>query len=561
MPNILDANGLQTATRAELIANISAAMQAIYGPDINLASDTPDGQMLNIYVQSMLDIEDLVSGVYNSFDPDNAVGIVLDQRVAINGLQRQGGTFTVTPITIVTSQSVNLYGLDQTANAVYTISDSAGTLWQLQTSQIGLAAGTHVVNFQAALPGAVITTPNTITIQVTVVLGVTSVNNPTTYSSLGTNQESDAALKIRRQKSVSLASQGYLKALLAALENVAGVTSAYVYENTTGTTDINGVPGHSIWCIIAGSGAPVDIATAIYDKRNAGCGMKGSQTYNIAQVDGSFFTIYWDDVVTVNLFIAFTATSLNGVNPPNVAAIRTQLPTTYVPTVFGEVNINGLATQVQAIDPNTLVTNAGFTTGQTQILTLSGVAASGAFTINYNGNVSASINWNDSIGTIQTKVQAVTGLSTATVTGSIASQTLTFNLSSITSVLALIYVATNTLQTSAPAAITFSYNEGYTNTLTPGSKQYQFILTSNDIVITALVLLPQTSQVAPLGTLQFTTYGGYGSYTYSILTNNSGGSINASSGLYTAGATPLVTDVVKVVDVFGNSQTVNVTVT
>jgi hypothetical protein len=53
------------------------------------------------------------------FDPDNAVGVVLDQRVAINGIQRQAGTYTVTPITVVTSQSVNLYGLDQDVQPVY----------------------------------------------------------------------------------------------------------------------------------------------------------------------------------------------------------------------------------------------------------------------------------------------------------------------------------------------------------------------------------------------------------------------------------------------------------
>lgn len=561
MPNVLNAQGLTTSTQAELLAFYTAAFQQIYGSDINIDSDTPDGQLINILIQNNLDIQDLITQVYNSFDPDNAIGNVLDQRVAINGIQRQAGTHTVTPITIVTSQSVNLYGLDQTAQQVYTVSDAAGNQWFLQTTELGVPAGSHSYNFQAALPGAVITTPNTINVQVTIVLGVTSVNNPTTYSTLGQNEESDAALKLRRQQSVSLASQGYLAGLLAALENVPGVSAAFVFENDTGTTDVNGVPGHSIWVIMAGSGAASGIAQAIYTKRNAGCGMKGSQSFDVTQVDGTVFTVYWDDVVPVNIFIAFTATSLNGTNPPNISAIRTGLPTSFVPGVAAEININALATQVQILDPNTLVTSAGFSTGQTQIATLSGVAASGTFKINYNGNLSAFINWNDAIGTIQTKVQAVTGLSGALVTGSIASQALTFNLSAITSVSALIYVVTNTLQTSGPVAITFSFNEGYTNTLTPSSKQYQFVVASANIVITPLVLLPMTSTIAPSGTVNFQAYGGYGSYTYSISINNSGGSINSSTGVYTAGTTPLVTDQIKAVDVFGNSITATVTLT
>jgi hypothetical protein len=561
MPNILDATGITVYTRDELISYFTTGFQQIYGSDINLASDTPDGQMINLFVQSVLDSQDLMVQIFNSFDPDNAIGNVLDQRVAINGIQRQAGTFTVTPITVVTTQSVNLYGLDQSDQTVYTVSDAAGNLWQLQTTVLGTGTGTFVYDFQAAVPGAQLTIPNTITVQVTIVLGVQSVNNPTTYTTLGTNEETDAALKIRRQRSVSLASQGYLAGLLAALLNIPGMSSAFVYENDTDSTDSDGVPSHSIWVITAGSAAVASIAQAIYDKRNAGCGMFGAQSYDITQVDNTIFTVYWDDVVPVNLFIAFTATSINGTVAPNINAIRTDLPTDFVPAVFEEVNINGMATIVQQIDSNTLVTSAGFTTGQTQIMTLSGVAASGAFKVNYNGVASASIAWNDAIGTIQTKVRAITGLSTVVVTGSIASQTLHFDLSSITSVLGLLYITNNTLQTSAPAAITFSFNEGYTNTLTPSSKKYQFVVSSDNIYILLMILSPTSSTVArTTGTVSFQAYGGYGTYTYSILTNNSGGSINASTGVYTAGSTPNVTDTIQAVDVFGNTATATVAV-
>lgn len=563
MPNILDSTGLTTATRSELVTNFTTLMQQIYGADINLASDTPDGQLMNIFVQQVIDLQDLLVQIYNSFDPDNAIGNVLDQRVAINGIQRQAGTFTITAITVVTSQSVNLYGLDQTDQQVYTISDNAGNLWQLQTTVLGTGVGTFSYNFQAAIPGAQLTTPNTITIPVTIVLGVVSVNNPTTYTTLGVNEESDAALKIRRQKSVSLASQGYLSGLLAALENIPGVTSAFVYENNTSITDVDGVPGHTIWVIVAGSGSAANIAQAIYTKRNAGCGMFGTISFNVVQVDGTNFSVFWDDVVTVNLFTRFTATSINGTTAPNIGTIRTNLPNSFVPTVFQEVNINNLATLVQQIDPNTLVTNAGFSTGQTQILTLSGVAASGVFKINYNGNQSANINWNDSIGNIQTKVQAVTGLSAATVTGSIASQTLTFNLSLISNVLGLIYVSNNTLATSVPAAITFSYNEGYSNTLTPSSKKFQFVVGSNNIIILPMILTPASSVVSETTQIAFQGLGGYGTYAYAITTNTSGASINATTGAYTAGSTPTggTPDVITVTDAFGDTATATVTVT
>lgn len=562
MPNVLDSTGLTIVTKDETVTALTTGYQQIYGTDISTDSDTPDGQQINLFAQAIQDTAELILSVFSSFDPDFAVGEVLDQRVAINGIQRQAGTYTITPITLVNSQSVTIYGLDQSVQPVYTVADAAGNLWELQVSQLGLAAGSHILNFRAASPGAVTTTPNTITVQVTIVLGVTSVNNPTTYTTLGINEESDAALRIRRSISVSLASQGYLAGLLAALENISGMTAAFVFENNTGSTDANGVPGHSIWVITSGTAAPVDIAQAIYDKRNAGCGMKGSQLYNYPQVDGTTFPILWDDVIPINLFISFTVTSLNGVNVPNIAAIRPGLVTSFVPGVAAEVNVNALATQVQIIDPNTLVTNAGFATGRTQILNMVTIAASGTFALTYNGNSTAAINWNDSVSTIQTKLRAVTGLAAANVTGSIASQTLTLDLTALASVAALIYVTSNTLMTALPVPVLFTYNYGFTATLTPSSKQYQFVVSAANILIIPVELLPATSQVThSSGTVAFASYGGYGSYAYSFQTNNSGGTINSATGAYAAGATPLVTDTVLVTDVLGKTATATVTVT
>lgn len=467
MPNSIGPTGLTTATQAELLANFTTDYQVIYGNDINLDQDTPDGQMMMIFIQAVLDVEDLLTQIYNMFDPDNAVGNVLDQRVAINGIQRQAGTHTMTNVTVVTSQSITLYGADQSVNAPYLIADNEGNQWELLTTISLPSDGTYVLAFEAAVPGAILSVPNTITVPVSVVLGVVSVNNPTTYTTLGLNEETDAELKVRRQKSVSLSSQGYLQGLLAALDNISGVVSAFVYENVTGTTDGDGIPGHSIWVIVSGAASPVSIANAIYTKRNAGCGMKGTQTYNILQADGSNFTIRWDFVTPENLFIKFTATSLDGVNPPNISAIKAQLVTLFVPGVNQQVNINELSTLVQDIDPNTLVTSAGFSTS--------------------------------SGGT-------------------------------------------------------------YTNTLLPASKDKQFAVSSPDIIILPMILNPTASTVLHGGTVQFSTLGGFGTLTYAIHTNNSGGTINSSSGLYTSGSTPS-TDTVRVTDSLGNFTDVPVVVT
>jgi hypothetical protein len=356
MPNSIGTSGLTVKTYSELLSQMVAAYQAIYGTDINLDSSTPDGQLLNIFIQAILDQEDLLVQINNNFDPDLAFGTILDQRVALNGIQRKAGTHTITNINITTTQALTLQGLDLFPSNPYTVADSQGNQFQLITTQYPASAGVYTYSFQASAPGEVLTVPNSITVPVSVVLGVSNINNPSAYTSLGLNEETDGQLRLRRQQSVSIGSQGYLAGLLAALNNINGVTTAQVYENVTDITDSYGLPSHSINVVIGGAVAPIDVASAIYQKRNAGCGMYGAQSYTITQVDGSFFTVKWDVVTPLPLYIKFNVTSIDGINAPLATQIKNKLPSIWVPGVAQTVDITELGTYVQQIDPNSLVT-------------------------------------------------------------------------------------------------------------------------------------------------------------------------------------------------------------
>lgn len=389
MPNQIDADGLQTETLAEITAALNAALEAIYGVDINLDSDTPDGQLIGIFAQAVLDNLDLLTQVYNGFNPDLAIGTTLDQRCAINGIQRQAGTYTKTNITLTLDRALSLDGLDGDSEDPngegYTVSDNAGNQWILLTSESFGSSGTYARAFRSKNAGAVLTTPNTITTPVTIVLGVTAVNNPTTYTTLGIDEETDAQLRIRRQKSVALSSQGFLQGLLAALLNISGVTAAFVYENNGPSTDADSIPSHSIWVIVNG-GAAVDIATAIYRKRNAGAGMKGSQTYDVTQTDGTIFTVKWDNVTAEDVYIKVHITSMNGIDSIDSANIKTEIAARLAPGVYERLDVNELATLVQGIDPNALCTfpagdGFGYTGGGTFYTNLLPSAKNKQFTI------------------------------------------------------------------------------------------------------------------------------------------------------------------------------------
>jgi protocatechuate 3,4-dioxygenase beta subunit len=68
-----------------------------------------------------------------------------------------------------------------------------------------------------------------------------------------------------------------------------------------------------------------------------------------------------------------------------------------------------------------------------------------------------------------------------------------------------------------------------------------------------LSISPFTVNLPSGGTQTFTAGGGFGPRTFSLAVNNSGATINAASGQYTAGSTTGVTDTVRVTDSFGST--------
>lgn len=306
MSDNFDDNGLQVSTRPELVEELTQDYQGIYGDDINIDQSSPDGQVINIFAQGGTDIRELLMQIYNSFDPDNCSGRVLDARCAINNIFRKGGTFTTVPIDVTVDRTVTLDGLDENYNdpnaTGYTIQDAAGNQFILVSTQT-LQTGTTRVLFRAKEVGAVQTTLNTITTPVTIVLGVVSVNNPVDATE-GVNEETDYQLKVRRRQSVAIGSSGYLNGLLATVLQLDGVTDAALYENFTGETDANGTPAHCMWLVVEG-GSDSDIADAIYRKKSYGCNMRGDITYTITTVSHQQFIARWDEPTVQNMYVKF----------------------------------------------------------------------------------------------------------------------------------------------------------------------------------------------------------------------------------------------------------------
>ena len=123
-----------------------------------------------------------------------------------------------------------------------------------------------------------------------------------------------------------------------------------------------------------------------------------------------------------------------------------------------------------------------------QTITFSDVAASGAFVLTFGGNATVSVAWNAALATIQSDINAVTGMASVVVAGSIASKTLTLTQPGTLGAILVGTATTNTLENAGSAAITLSFAQtntgwsggaaGYSSYLSPTQIGLDFGTTS-----------------------------------------------------------------------------------
>jgi hypothetical protein len=340
----------------------------IYGPGLNVNPNSPDGQMVNIYALGKEDTLQQLQNIYDSFDPDQATGVALDARCAINGVQREAGTYTVQAVSVTTSGAVVLPGLDlYTALEAFTVQDGQGNQYQLTTTTTFVSAGTQSLVFQAALLGAVSSAPGTITVPVTILPNVISVNNPSGPSTVGTNEETDPVLRIRRQNSVALPARGWLPGLVAGLLDITGITDAVVLENNTSETNAYGIPPNTIWPIVSTDSSDVglvesEVANVIDIYRTAGCGMKGSSTVVVDQISGPALTIAFDFAVPQLLWFKATITEITGNADASFItnSIASQFENAY--DINQPADSSAIVAYIKQIAPNVAVSLEGVST-------------------------------------------------------------------------------------------------------------------------------------------------------------------------------------------------------
>lgn len=354
----VSSTGIDAPTYEDILAYLEVQFKNIYGADAYISADSQDGQLLAVVALAISDANQAIVDVYNSFLPTYAQGTGLSSIVKINGIRRLSASQSTAVGLVV--------GVTGTVIVAGIVADDNGNLWDLPDTVTIPDAGEISITVTAQEDGDLTAASGTITTIQTPTYGWQTFTS-TADASPGSPVESDADLRARQAASTSLPAQTVLEALVAAVANIFGVTRYQVYENSTASTDSNGIPSHSI-CFVVQGGDTTEIAETIAAKKTPGTGTFGDteitvyDTYGIPS-DISFQIleeVALDLTVTIQTLPSYVTTTGMLLKAALVEFIN-NLPVgsySYLNRLWGPANLSGEAA----------VTSSGLTQAQLDVL-------------------------------------------------------------------------------------------------------------------------------------------------------------------------------------------------
>lgn len=274
--------GLTVPQESEILAGVAADYDAAFGGGLNLAPETPQGQLIASTAAIVAAKDAEFARFVNQVDPDTADGFMQDAIARIYFLDRIAGAPTV-----VDCVCVGAFGTVIPVGAQ--AQDTSGNLYVCVEGGTIPNGGSITLTFANVVNGPVPCPENTVTKIYQTVTGWDTINNPT-EGILGRDVETRAEFEARRQASVALNARGSLQSIFANVFAVPDVIDVYAAENVTnstvpiGSTNYSMVP-HSILISVVG-GDNEAIADAIWRKKDVGCDMNGDTTVVVTDSEG-----------------------------------------------------------------------------------------------------------------------------------------------------------------------------------------------------------------------------------------------------------------------------------
>lgn len=302
----LDNTGVVVADTSNLLADVQGEYQAVFGDDLVVTPDTPQGVLITAETLARTEVVNNNAALANQINPNIAGGIFLDAIMWLTGMQRTPQTKTLVP-------EVLLFGVDGTVIPAGSLAATDAGDQFATLSTVTIMSGLARVDFASVDYGPIPCATNALSTIVSDVLGWESIVNAFPCT-LGQSTQSDQAARALRQNTLAFQGVSLAEAITSALYNVDGVTSLTFRENVAATTQtIDGVSmvGHSVYACVDG-GSDLDVAAALLENKSSGCAWNGGTTVDVVEpASGQSYAVSFDRPEEVGILIRITTTNGN----------------------------------------------------------------------------------------------------------------------------------------------------------------------------------------------------------------------------------------------------------
>lgn len=310
--------GFKRKPKSVVITELENLMKAKFGQDLDVAPESPEGQIISVIADAVDPLWETAEHSYNAFNPSGATGVTLENLARINNIKKKKATNTT-----VTLKFSGDNGVTVPLGAVVSSDPdlTGGVSYKFNTLVEGITVGgIYEVLAEAQEAGETQIPIGSMTLIDTPIVGITSVTNEL-IGNVGQNDETDPELRSRRTIQVALPAVSTIDSIVAGIQNIETVLSVVVYDNDTGspvTEDGVTVSPHSIQAIVQGDQTDEEralIADALYVRKDPGVGMDGTDDWDITDSQGFTKTMQWNTPTLSTFWVeidtdATTATAL-----------------------------------------------------------------------------------------------------------------------------------------------------------------------------------------------------------------------------------------------------------
>lgn len=291
--------GFERKRLIDIISDIETRLKSGFNANIDLQAGSVFGQFLGIVSEVLSDQWEGQENVYLSQSPSTAQGNQLSNLVLLNGIERQNASYSTVTATLT--------GLTGTTIPQGSLASVVSTGAQFATdTEVIFTDGTLEVTMTAVETGPIAAVAGTLTVIDSPIYGWTAITN-NADAVLGRDEETDAALRIRRTLSTQALGNNLVDSLFGQLLNLDDVIDAVVISNGTNVT-VDGIPAHQFLTSIKG-GDDDEIAQTIWNNTPQGILSFGTTSVFITDQQGFQQEVKFTRPTDVNIYFKIDITT------------------------------------------------------------------------------------------------------------------------------------------------------------------------------------------------------------------------------------------------------------